>query len=55
MNWIALIVIGALVWMCGLAALGVPANLPVWRHAAGGALIALAVHLLIKAASSTGN
>lgn len=37
------IAIGTLIWMLGLATLGVPADLPIWRHALGAALLALAI------------
>lgn len=36
---------GALLWMFGLLALDVPADLPHWRIIAGAALLVCAVHL----------
>lgn len=45
----ALIASGAFLWICGLAVLGVSADLPQWRHVIGAALIALSVFVWSKA------
>lgn len=44
---------GVLLWMFGLLALDVPADLPHWRIIAGAALLTCAVHLLQWAALTT--
>jgi hypothetical protein len=45
MRALGLIVVSVLAWMCGLAALDVPAGLPAWRHFLGAALIVLAMRI----------
>lgn len=44
---------GVLLWMFGLLALDVPADLPHWRIIAGAALLTCAVHLLQLAITTT--
>jgi hypothetical protein len=48
-RWSCLVAVGLLLWLFGLAALGVPAELPHWRHAAGAVLLSLAVILWLRA------
>jgi hypothetical protein len=43
---VAAVAAGMLMWVMGLAALDVPAGLPLWRHIAGATLIILAASLL---------
>jgi hypothetical protein len=43
-RWAALVSAGVLLWMFGLLALDVPADLPHWRHIAGAVLMVCAVH-----------
>lgn len=52
-RWAALVSAGVLLWVFGLLALDVPADLPHWRHIAGAALLACAVHLWQRAANTT--
>ena len=48
-RWAAVIAAGVLLWMLGLFALDVPADLPTWRHWAGATLLVCAVHLWRRA------
>lgn len=52
-RWVGFIGAGALLWMFGLLALDVPADLPHWRIIAGAALLVCAVHLLQLAITTT--
>lgn len=50
-RWAALIGAGLALWMLGLAALAVPADLPQWRHVAGVVLLGGAMYLWRRAAN----
>ena len=41
-RWVLLIALGMLLFMSGLATLGVPADLAIWRHIVGGILLSVA-------------
>ncbi len=48
-RWAVVMLIGVLLWGCGLALLGVAADLPQWRHMSGAALLALSFFLWWRA------
>ena len=41
-RWAMVMLIGVALWLIGLVVLGVPADLPPWRHVVGAAMLATA-------------
>ena len=41
-RWAVVLLLGVALWLIGLGVLGVPADLPLWRHVAGAAMLATA-------------
>lgn len=48
-RWVASSAAGSVIWMIGLAVLDVPVDLPIWRHAAGSALVVCALGVWFRA------